>query len=65
MHPSRNVPDVAVPLRSVACWSAVVLPSAYLPMVADGFDGRRELALFVGLLAAHAVALSLGHGHDP
>lgn len=65
MHPLRHVPTVAVPLRAAAFWSAVVLPVAYLPMVADGFDGGREVALFVTLLAAHTVALSVGHDHDP
>lgn len=65
MHPLRHVPTVAVPLRTAAFWSAVVLPFVYLPMALDGFDGGREVVPFVALVAAHAVTLSLGHEHEP
>ena len=65
MHPLRHVPTVAVPLRTLAFWTAVLLPFVYLPMALDGFAGGSRLRPFVALVAVHAVALSLGHDHDP
>ncbi|KAB1196229.1 MULTISPECIES: hypothetical protein [Haloferax] len=50
------------PLETVAFWSAVALPLAYLPMLANGLTAS-NLPLFVGLLALHATALVLGRGH--
>lgn len=65
MHPLRHVPNVVVPVRTVAFWTAVLLPFVYLPMVLDGFESEGGVALFVGLVATHALALSLGHDHEP
>lgn len=65
MHPLRHVPNVAVPVRTLAFWTAVVLPFVYLPMVLGGFESGSRVGLFVGLVTAHALALSLGHGHEP
>lgn len=64
MHPFRHAPKVTVPARTLAFWTAVLLPALYIPMVLGGFE-RGEIVPFVGLVAAHAVALSLGHGHEP
>jgi hypothetical protein len=52
----------AAAVRAVAFWLAVVLPVAYLPLVADGVAGS-ELVPFVTLLAANVVALTVGHDH--
>jgi hypothetical protein len=65
MHLSRYVPNPPLPLRALSFWAAVLLPVCYLPVVVGGFANAGEVGLFVGLVAAHAVALSLGHGHDP
>jgi hypothetical protein len=49
-------------VRTLAFWLAVVLPLAYLPLLADGITGG-ELVPFVALLAANVVALLLGHDY--
>jgi hypothetical protein len=53
------------PLKTIAFWSAIALPLAYLPLLANGL-GTADVPLFVGLLAVHATALVLGrdHGRD-
>ncbi|ELZ71185.1 hypothetical protein C5B91_06210 [Haloferax sp. Atlit-10N] len=50
------------PLETVAFWSAVALPLAYLPVLSGGLS-TGELPLFAGLIAVHAVALVLGRDH--
>lgn len=50
------------PIETLAFWSAVALPIAYLPLLANGL-GSSDVPLFVGLLALHATALVLGRGH--
>ncbi|KTG30885.1 hypothetical protein AUR66_05770 [Haloferax profundi] len=50
------------PIEAVAFWSAVALPIAYLPLLANGLTSA-DVPLFVGLLALHATALVLGRGH--
>ncbi|MFA1611387.1 hypothetical protein [Halobellus rubicundus] len=49
-------------VAAVGFWIAVLLPAAYLPLLAGGLTGS-EGALFAGLLAANALALVAGHGH--
>ncbi|WP_152040934.1 hypothetical protein [Salinigranum salinum] len=49
-------------VRTLAFWLAVVLPLAYLPLLAGGITGG-ELVPFVALLAANVVALLLGHDY--
>jgi uncharacterized RDD family membrane protein YckC len=49
-------------VRAVAFWVAVVLPLAYLPLLADGVGGG-ELVPFGVLLAANLVALAVGHDY--
>jgi hypothetical protein len=51
------------PLRAAAFWLAVALPFAYLPLLADGIAGEAELVTLLGLMAANAVALLVGHDH--
>lgn len=52
------------PFRATAFWSAVVLPFAYLPLVATGAAWDRPLAFGV-LLLLNVVAFLAGHGYDP
>ena len=53
----------AGPVRALAFWLAVVLPFAYLPLLAGGIGTEADLFTFAGLVAANAVALLVGHGH--
>ncbi|MFC7129415.1 hypothetical protein [Haloferax chudinovii] len=50
------------PFETVAFWSAVALPLAYLPVLSGGLSSG-ELPIFAGLIAFHAVALVLGRDH--
>ncbi|WP_129113201.1 hypothetical protein [Halegenticoccus tardaugens] len=53
---------VAVPVRAVCFWAAVALPFLYVPLLFGGLKGSEDV-VFVGLLAANAVALFAGHAH--
>jgi hypothetical protein len=53
---------VVAPLRALSFWTAVLLPLAYLPLLADGLAGGEASVLFA-LVAVNAVALLLGHEH--
>jgi hypothetical protein len=58
----RSLAVVAAPLRFIAFWAAVALPFLYVPLLAGGLEGQQAL-VFVGLLAANAAALVLGHDY--
>ncbi|WP_232745035.1 hypothetical protein [Halorubrum aethiopicum] len=51
-------------VRAAAFWAAIVLPIGYPFLLSAGLDGTNGL-YFVGLLAANAVALAVGHDYDP
>ncbi|MEF8818767.1 MAG: hypothetical protein V5A31_09305 [Haloferacaceae archaeon] len=53
---------VVDPLQALSFWTAVLLPLAYLPLVADGL-GSGETSVLLALVAVNAAALVLGHGH--
>jgi hypothetical protein len=53
---------VVDPLRALSFWTAVLLPLAYLPLVADGL-GAGEPTVLLALVVVNAAALVLGHGH--
>jgi hypothetical protein len=53
---------VASPVRWLAFWAAVLLPFAYLPILATGVAVEYPVA-FTGLLGANAAAFVLGHAH--
>ena len=53
---------VRTAVSTVAFWLAVVFPLTYLPLLGDGVAGGEPL-LVVGLLAGHALLLTLGHDH--
>lgn len=54
---------LTAPVRAVAFWTAVVLPSLYLVALASGVDGGELVSLAV-LAVVNAVALFLGRGHN-
>ncbi|SMP05302.1 hypothetical protein SAMN06265347_10265 [Halobellus salinus] len=64
----RAVSDtVRTALRNVqvaSFWAAIVLPAAYLPLLAGGLTGSEAL-LFVALVGVNAGAFVLGHGYHP
>ncbi|MFC5133416.1 MULTISPECIES: hypothetical protein [Haloferacaceae] len=51
-------------VRAVAFWAAIVIPVGYPFLLYAGLD-RTNALLFVGLLAANAVALAVGHDYHP
>ncbi|WP_137285033.1 hypothetical protein [Halorussus salinisoli] len=53
---------LTAPFRFAGFWSAVVLPVVYLPMLAGGITAD-ERSVFAVLLAAHVLALVVGHGY--
>lgn len=60
---ARSLRDAAADrFRFAGFWSAVLLPLAYVPMLAGGVAGSQP-SLFGALLAAHAVALVAGHDY--
>ena len=54
---------VVDPLRALSFWTAVLLPPAYLPLVANGL-GNGEMSVLISLVAVNAAALVIGHGHE-
>lgn len=56
--------SVLASVRAWAFWSAVVLPAAYVPLVATGAVWDVPL-VFGALLTLNAVAFVVGHGYDP
>ena len=51
-------------VAAVGFWLAIALPLSYLPLLANGFAGGEALP-FAGLVGANAIALIVGHGHEP
>ncbi|NKE36337.1 hypothetical protein GWG54_11000 [Natronococcus sp. JC468] len=51
-------------VTAIGFWIGALLPVVYLPVFVTGIDSVRALSLLFGLLAVHAIALILGHGHD-
>lgn len=45
-------------------WVAVLLPLAYVPLLATGALTQTDGLLLYSLLVSHAVALLVGHGHS-
>ena len=60
----RLVRSLKRPVQFLAFWVAVTLPFVHVPLLARGLgDPTVTLAFFV-LLAANALALYVGHGHN-
>lgn len=49
-------------MEAVTFWAAVLLPFAYLPLLAGGLGGSEQF-VFTALVAANVVALVVGHDH--
>jgi hypothetical protein len=52
-------------LERAAFWTAVTLPFLYVPLLVGGVTTSGEQIALAVLLALNAVALYVGHGHDP
>jgi hypothetical protein len=52
---------VRKPIEATAFWAAVLLPIAYVPVLAAGIDGLQGAGLFASLVAVHLLVLSVGH----
>jgi hypothetical protein len=50
-------------LQATAFWSAVAMPFLYVPLLLGGLEGG-EFTAFLALVAANALVLVVGHGHD-
>jgi hypothetical protein len=60
---ARSALDTAAkPFQFVGFWSAVLLPSVYVPILLGGFAAEQSTT-FGLLLAVHALALAAGHGY--
>lgn len=57
------VAGVVATVRAAAFWVAVLLPLAYLPLLA-GISGSVEPEALLGLTTLHATTLVVGHVHD-
>lgn len=49
------------PLSALSFWLAILLPVLYLPLLVSGIDSLQGLALFVGIVGLHVLALIGGH----
>ncbi|WP_178917261.1 hypothetical protein [Natronomonas gomsonensis] len=49
------------PIEAAAFWAAVLLPVAYVPVLADGIGGIQGAGLFTSLVALHLLVLAVGH----
>lgn len=63
----RNCPDLRSrrPIEAIqrlAFWASVVLPVAYLPVLAVGYQ---QLLVLAGLVALNVVCLVFGHDYSP
>lgn len=55
---------LATTVRTVAFWTAAILPLAYVPFVVGIGVGDAALVL-LGLVGLHCCCLALGHGYAP
>jgi uncharacterized MAPEG superfamily protein len=49
------------PLSALSFWLAILLPVLYLPLLISGIESFRGLAVFVGIVGLHVLALIGGH----
>lgn len=50
-------------ISRLSFWGAIALPAVYLPLLAHGLSGLRDLVLFLVLFALHVLALIGGRHH--
>lgn len=51
-------------VRTIAFWSAIVLPFFHLPLLATGLDGTAITAGFALLVSLNVMALIVGQSHN-
>lgn len=54
---------ISTPLSALSFWLAIALPAVYLPLLFTGLSTVADLVTFLGLFAAHVVALLGGRSH--
>lgn len=54
---------VAVYVRALAFWAAVVLPVVYLPPLLAGPGSTTEVSVLGALIGVHVAAIFLGHDY--
>lgn len=59
----RLVVGLRRPLSALSFWTAIALPALYLPLLFHGIGSVDQLALFLGLLGLHVLALTGGRRH--
>lgn len=52
------------PVAAISFWVAITLPVVYLSLLISGIDSRSGLALFIGLVGLHVLALIGGRDHQ-
>lgn len=62
---SGGIADPRGVVEAVAFWIAALLPLAYLPLVLAIEYGPAPLRALFALVAINAVALLVGHRHEP
>lgn len=62
--PSRALYGFTEGVRRIAFWAAVLLPLAYVPLLATPVNDTQLMALG-GLIAAHIACLVAGHDYFP
>jgi len=55
---------VLAPVRALSFWLAVVLPVAYLPLLATGFGSVGTVVTFATLVAVHVCTLVVGRSYS-
>ena len=51
--------------RTLGFWAAVVLPLAYLPLIAFGPAPASDPTVIGTVIGVNLVAIVVGHGHEP
>lgn len=62
MYKSR-LEHLETPIEAIGFWSAILLPVLYLVLFVNGIRSWSGLALILGLLILHAIALVVGRNH--
>lgn len=61
--PNAALRTTVVCIQAAAFWTAVLMPFAYVPLLATGLSTAGEGLLLLQLLTLNAVALIVGHDH--
>lgn len=61
----RAYSQLRVLVSTVSFWTAIGLPTLYLPLLLRGLESVAGLGLFLGLFGLHVLALIGGRHHRP